>query len=274
MMAKATKKIKCSICDKKIVQSRLKLHVETVHEGIKNHQCQFCDKKFGQSDNLKRHVKIVHEGIKDHQCKICNKKFGTSGNLKRHVKNVHVHDGVDKSRSLKRKKQVDTTHKRSNNVKNSKRMKMLEKEALDVSNIVGFDHDNEIAHKEQNIKKEIKHEVKTEPVDEKIPEGIVKVEPIDKNSKRMKMMEKQALDVSNITGFDHIEEQKIKKEIKTEVKIEPIDDFDEKIEKQALEVSNITGFDHENQTIGKEPKIKQEIKQEVKIEPMDEIFKD
>ena len=40
----------------------------------------------------------------------------------------------------------------------------------------------------------------------------------------LKMMEKQALDVSNINGFDHIEEQKIKKEIKTEVKIEPMDE--------------------------------------------------
>ena len=50
----------------------------------------------------------------------------------------------------------------------------------------------------------------------------------------MKMMEKQALDVSNITGFDHIEEQKIKREIKTEFKIEPIDDnINEEIEKQA-----------------------------------------
>ena len=58
----------------------------------------------------------------------------------------------------------------------------------------------------------------------KSAEGIVKVKPIDKNSKRMKMIEKQALNVSNITGFDHIEEQKIKKEIKTEVKIEPMDE--------------------------------------------------
>ena len=138
---------------------------------------------------------------------------------------------------------------------------MLEKEALDISNIVGFNYENEIAGKQQKIKIEIKQELKTEPVDEKITEGIVKVEPIDNNSIKMKMMEKQALDVSNITGFDHIEEQKIKKEIKTEVKIEPMDEnVDEKIEKQALDVSNITGFDHENQTIDKDLKIKQEIK--------------
>ena len=48
-------------------------------------------------------------------------------------------------------------------------------------------------------------------MDKNIAEGIVKVEPMNKNSKRMKMIEKQALDVSNITGFGHIVEQKIKK---------------------------------------------------------------
>ena len=180
---------------------------------------QSCGKKFGLLGNLKRHIKVVHEGIKDHQCQFCDKKFSQSGYLKKHVKRIHVHHGVDKGQSFKHKKQVDTTPKRSKSVKNSKRMKMLEKEALNISNIVGFDHENDIACKEQLIKKEIKHEVKTEPVDENITEGIVNVEAIDKNSKRMKMMEKQALDVSKITDLDHIEEQKIKKEIK----IEPLD---------------------------------------------------
>ena len=43
---------------------------------------------------------------------------------------------------------------------------MTEKEALNVSNIAGFDHENQIADKEQKIKKEIKQEVKIEPMDE------------------------------------------------------------------------------------------------------------
>ena len=120
----------------------LKTHVKIVHERIKNHQCQICEIKFGTLGNLKSHVKTVHDGIKNHQCQICDQKFGESQNLKRHVK-----IGVDHSQSLKRKKQVDTTRKRSKNVNNSKRMKMLEKEALDISNIVGFNYENEIAGK-------------------------------------------------------------------------------------------------------------------------------
>ena len=35
-MAKATKKLKCPICDKKFVQSEVKRHVKTVHERIKD----------------------------------------------------------------------------------------------------------------------------------------------------------------------------------------------------------------------------------------------
>ena len=52
---------------------------------------------------------------------------------------------------------------------------------MDISNIVGFDYVN--AGKEQKIKKEIKQEIKTEPVDKNIFAGIVNDEPIDKNSK-------------------------------------------------------------------------------------------
>ena len=48
---------------------------------------------------------------------------------------------------------------------------------------------------------------------------MIKVEPFDENSKRTKTIEKHALDVSNIA-----EEQKIIKEFKTEVKIEPINE--------------------------------------------------
>ena len=51
----------------------------------------------------------------------------------------------------------------------------------------------------------------------------LKIEPIDENVHEE--IEKQALEFSNITGFDHenqIKEEKIKKEIKHEVKIEPM----------------------------------------------------
>ena len=47
---------------------------------------------------------------------------------------------------------------------------MMDKEALDFSNIASFDHENKMADKIQKIKEEIKHEVKIEPKDENVNE--------------------------------------------------------------------------------------------------------
>ena len=71
-MAKATKKLKCSICDKKFVQPELQRHVKIVHEGIKDHQCQFCDMKFGASVQLNRHVRNIDgQSQLSHVCAAC-----------------------------------------------------------------------------------------------------------------------------------------------------------------------------------------------------------
>ena len=45
--------------------SNLKTHIKSVHEGLKNHKCDLCDKKFGHSSVLKKHIKGIHEGLKD-----------------------------------------------------------------------------------------------------------------------------------------------------------------------------------------------------------------
>ena len=46
----------------------------------------------------------------------------------------------------------------------------IEKETLDVSNIMGFDHENQTIGKEPKIKQEIKQEVKIEPMGENFNE--------------------------------------------------------------------------------------------------------
>ena len=96
-------------------------------------------------------MKTVHEGIKDHQCQICSMKFGRSGHLKRHVKRVHVHDGADQSQSLKCKKKVDTTHKI--------RSKLLNK-SLQASDPLLNISDNKITETSNNVEiKENQHEI-------------------------------------------------------------------------------------------------------------------
>ena len=40
--------------------------------------CEICGHTFNQQTNLDRHVRVVHEGIYDHECKSCDKKFSTN----------------------------------------------------------------------------------------------------------------------------------------------------------------------------------------------------
>ena len=174
---------------------------------------------------------------KCHICPICDKILVQS-NLNRHVKIVHE--------GIKNYQCQICEQKFSRSGKLQKHVKIIHEGIKD--------YQCHICVKKFGQLKHLKRHVKTVHVNEGVDQG-------------MKMMEKHALDFSNINGFDHIEEPKIKKEIKTEVKIETID---EEIEKPALDFSNITGFDYENQT--EEQKIKKEMKQEVKIEPMDENF--
>ena len=74
------KKYPCTVCEKKFSRKDYwKLHIESVHEGIKPFKCQMCDKNFPLSHSLKVHVKYVHERTgplpKLWQCDQCEKKF-------------------------------------------------------------------------------------------------------------------------------------------------------------------------------------------------------
>ena len=51
--------------------------------------CESCCKSFSRADNLKRHIQTVHEGHKDHKCEFCKKKFSTKAHLNYHIK-THV----------------------------------------------------------------------------------------------------------------------------------------------------------------------------------------
>ena len=41
------------------------------------------------NSTLKQHINSVHEGVKVHECNVCGKSFRDTGGLKIHVKTVH-----------------------------------------------------------------------------------------------------------------------------------------------------------------------------------------
>ena len=59
-----------------------------------------CGKSFTSAQSLKSHVKAVHEGIKSHKCDHCERSFAEALDLKRHIK---VHEGIEESKNKKRK---------------------------------------------------------------------------------------------------------------------------------------------------------------------------
>ena len=83
------------ICDKSFSDAgSLKRHIQSFHEGQKDHKCESCGKLFSRADQLKRHIHTVHEGHKDHKCESCGKSFSQAGQLKKHIHNKH--EGHDK----------------------------------------------------------------------------------------------------------------------------------------------------------------------------------
>ena len=56
-----------------------KRHMNSVHNGKKNHKSQI----------LMKHINTVHNGQKDHKCDSCRKSFSEAGNLKTHINSVH-----------------------------------------------------------------------------------------------------------------------------------------------------------------------------------------
>ena len=97
-------KKECPICHTRVQQ--LKTHIRFIHrnEGKSsdyNNVCPKCDKTFSNDYKVKRHIQTVHEGVKNWQCTICPKRFSEKKDLGRHVRGVHMGQKVDTWRSRK-----------------------------------------------------------------------------------------------------------------------------------------------------------------------------
>ena len=67
----------------------LRIHIQFVHKGEKNHICETCGLACQTNAQLQMHIKRVHEGKKDYPCNICGNFFKDKMNVKRHIEGVH-----------------------------------------------------------------------------------------------------------------------------------------------------------------------------------------
>ena len=66
----------------------LKKHKERIHDGLK-YPCNICHKYLCTPYEVRTHIETVHEGQKNHQCTYCGKKFGRKDKLRCHIKTLH-----------------------------------------------------------------------------------------------------------------------------------------------------------------------------------------
>ena len=72
-------------------QNQLIVHIETVHEGIKKHQCPICSGKFARKHDVTQHLRTVHGNSEDkpYPCTQCDAAFSGKGHLTKHILTAH-----------------------------------------------------------------------------------------------------------------------------------------------------------------------------------------
>ena len=56
----------------------LKLHIKTVHVGLRDKECNLCGRTFGQTGTRQLHMRTVHDGVRDKERPDCEKSFAQS----------------------------------------------------------------------------------------------------------------------------------------------------------------------------------------------------
>jgi hypothetical protein len=68
---------------------RLRKHVKSVHDNIKDLKCDLCPFVTGERGHLNLHFRAVHARIKRNKCGECSFAAAQKGSLDAHIKTVH-----------------------------------------------------------------------------------------------------------------------------------------------------------------------------------------
>ena len=88
---KGTETVSCELCLKTFKTNKSKkLHVLSVHEGLKPHKCNLCDKSYSDATPLRIHKEVAHTESGYFPCESCDKDFTHDYHLKQHVRVNHL----------------------------------------------------------------------------------------------------------------------------------------------------------------------------------------
>eukprot|EP00088_Acartia_fossae_P000226 TRINITY_DN10086_c0_g1_i1.p1 TRINITY_DN10086_c0_g1~~TRINITY_DN10086_c0_g1_i1.p1 ORF type:complete len:457 (+),score=54.74 TRINITY_DN10086_c0_g1_i1:43-1413(+) len=92
-------RLQCHLCEKTLCSANaLKVHIESVHEGIKRYPCSMCPTSFVYEAYLKQHIQVVHENYRPPEatCPDCGKQFKFISNMTRHRRITHQGENIQR----------------------------------------------------------------------------------------------------------------------------------------------------------------------------------
>ncbi|CRK95904.1 CLUMA_CG009350, isoform A [Clunio marinus] len=85
-------RLPCEICGKSMGKNALKMHLNVMHFKMKPYQCDICDNKFRNknevTNHLNTHISLEHR-TRDYQCDLCEASFFDKCSLRTHTFNMH-----------------------------------------------------------------------------------------------------------------------------------------------------------------------------------------
>ncbi|XP_032592400.1 zinc finger protein 227 isoform X2 [Drosophila grimshawi] len=83
--SKSSNQLCCSACHKEYKsEAQLRVHTRRVHCKAEN-KCPYCQRAFKRKHHLTDHVRLVHEGVRAHKCEFCERSFGLARTLRIHL---------------------------------------------------------------------------------------------------------------------------------------------------------------------------------------------